>query len=74
VLAIEDNGIDSDQRTLENAPGIGGTLMAAFAKQVRGKLEEQSLPGGGRVIQIRMSRAPAPHPPVDAENTPVGVG
>ena len=71
VLAIEDNGVGSEQRTIENSPGIGGTLMTAFAKQVRGKLEEYSLPEGGRVIQIRMSRAPAPPPPVDAENTHV---
>ncbi len=73
VLCVEDNGVASEERTLESSPGIGGTLMAAFAKQVRGKLEEQSLPDGGRLIQIRMTRTPAPHPAVDAENTPVGV-
>jgi len=74
ILAVEDNGIGSEQRTLEKSTGIGGTLMAAFAKQVRGKLEERSVPEGGRVIQIRMTRTPPPAPPVDAESTPVGVG
>ena len=72
ILAVEDNGVDSGQRTLEKSTGIGGTLMAAFAKQVRGKLEERALTEGGRVILIRMPRLPAPILPIDAEATPVG--
>jgi two-component sensor histidine kinase len=72
ILAVEDNGVDSGQRTLEKSTGIGGTLMAAFAKQVRGKLEERALTEGGRVILIRMPRLPAPMLPIDAEATPVG--
>ena len=74
ILSVEDNGVGSEERTLEKSTGIGGTLMAAFAKQVRGKLEEVSVPEGGRIIRIRMTRTPPPPPPVDAENTPVGAG
>lgn len=72
ILAVEDNGVDSEQRTLEKSTGIGGTLMSAFAKQVRGKLEERSLAEGGRVIQIRLPRLSAPGLPADAEAMPVG--
>ena len=72
ILAVEDNGVGSELRTLEKSTGIGGTLMAAFAKQVRGKLEEKSLPEGGRAIQIRMPRLPSPRPEADLELAPVG--
>jgi two-component sensor histidine kinase len=72
ILAVEDNGVGSELRTLEKSTGIGGTLMAAFAKQVRGKLEEKSLPEGGRAIQIRMPRLPSPRPQADLELAPVG--
>jgi two-component sensor histidine kinase len=71
ILAVADNGVDLEQRTLEKSSGIGGTLMAAFAKQVRGKLEERLLPEGGRVIQIRMPRLSALRPSVDADAAPV---
>ena len=72
ILAVEDNGVGSELRTLEKSTGIGGTLMAAFAKQVRGKLEEKSLPEGGRAIQIRMPRLPSPRPQADLELAPIG--
>jgi two-component sensor histidine kinase len=72
ILAVEDNGVGSELRTLEKSTGIGGTLMAAFAKQVCGKLEEKSLPEGGRAIQIRMPRLPSPPPPADIDLAPVG--
>lgn len=72
ILAVEDNGVGSELRTLEKSTGIGGTLMAAFAKQVRGKLEEKLLPDGGRAIQIRMPRLPSPRPPADIDLATVG--
>ena len=70
ILAVKDNGIGSGQPTLDTPSGIGGKLMAAFAKQVRGELEEELFEPGGRLVQIRMVRAPVPPAPVDVENRP----
>ena len=52
VLSVEDNGNSS--RSLDQGAGIGATLMAAFARQVRGTLEEGSPSGGGRYIRINI--------------------
>lgn len=72
ILAVEDNGVGSAETTLETPSGIGGKLMAAFAKQVRGILEEKLPRAGGRLVQIRIPRAPDPPAPVDQERMPVG--
>ena len=52
VLTVEDNG--SGERSLENATGIAGTLMSAFARQVRGTLEEGAPEAGGRFVRINI--------------------
>ena len=52
VLTVEDNG--SGERSLENATGIAGTLMSAFARQVRGTLEEGAAEAGGRFVRINI--------------------
>lgn len=58
VLSIEDNGVGYQPSTAGQDPGIGSTLMAAFAKQVRGELEEGPMEGGrGRFIRITIPRA-----------------
>ena len=49
-LCIEDNGIGVGSR--DQGTGIGATLMAAFARQVRGTLEEGVPVGGGRFVRI----------------------
>lgn len=57
TLSVEDNGAGYAAVAAENATGIGGTLMAAFAKQVGGVLEEGPMSGGvGRYIRIRIPR------------------
>jgi two-component sensor histidine kinase len=79
ILSVEDNGVGYESILSENYPGIGGTLMAAFAKQVRGVLEEGPMDAGkGRYIRIRIPRAigldraqaptPAPAATVDAQS------
>ncbi len=75
ILSIEDNGVGYESILSENYPGIGGTLMAAFAKQVRGVMEEGPMDGGtGRYIRIRIPRAigldRAQAPAVPAADTP----
>lgn len=56
VLTVEDDGIGGEQAEAAAASGIGGTLMAAFAKQVHGQLETGKSETGGRLIRIRMPR------------------
>jgi two-component sensor histidine kinase len=51
-LAVEDDGIGTDPP--DQTPGIAGTLMAAFAKQVRGTLETGAGGGAGRFVRIVM--------------------
>lgn len=72
ILSVEDNGIPSEQPTLDTPSGIGGKLMAAFAKQVRGQLEEELLRTGGRRVQIRMIRTTGSAARVDAEEMSIG--
>lgn len=58
VLTVEDNG--PGVRSLESGVGIAGTLMAAFARQVRGTLDEGVPEGGGRFVRIDIpERKPA---------------
>jgi two-component sensor histidine kinase len=57
LISVEDDGVGYEPPP-ENAAGIGGTLMAAFAKQVGGVLEEGSIDSGkGRYMRIRIPRA-----------------
>jgi two-component sensor histidine kinase len=56
VLAIEDDGIGGEDTSLANTSGLGSTLMTAFAKQVHGKLEEERVRSGGRLLRIRIPR------------------
>jgi len=51
VLSIEDDGVGGPEAT---ARGLGSALMTAFARQVRGQLEELRSPGGGRIVKITM--------------------
>jgi two-component sensor histidine kinase len=53
VLTVSDDGVTSEQ---VDAAGIGNTLMAAFAKQVHGALEQGQAPSGGRFTAIRIPR------------------
>ncbi|MEQ1783398.1 MAG: histidine kinase dimerization/phosphoacceptor domain -containing protein [Hyphomonadaceae bacterium] len=52
VLAVEDNG--DGVRPLDHGVGIGATLMSAFARQVRGTLEEGAAIEGGRYVRINI--------------------
>ena len=52
VLTVEDNG--NSARTLDQGTGMGATLMAAFARQVRGTLEEGAASDGGRFVRINI--------------------
>jgi two-component sensor histidine kinase len=51
VLTIEDDGVGGE--TPEHQ-GLGSALMTAFARQVRGQMEEGRTAGGGRLARIRM--------------------
>ena len=51
-LCIEDNGRGVASR--DPGTGIGATLMAAFARQVRGTLEEGVPADGGRFVRINI--------------------
>ncbi len=56
LLTVEDDGIGGEEAEAAAASGIGGTLMAAFAKQVHGRLETGKSETGGRLLRIRMPR------------------
>jgi two-component sensor histidine kinase len=56
VLSVEDNGVGGIEASAAASSGIGGTLMAAFAKQVHGQLEEVPSASGGHSVRIRMPR------------------
>lgn len=52
VLSVEDNGTATSSP--DQGTGIGGTLMAAFARQVRGTLDEGATADGGRYVRINI--------------------
>lgn len=58
VLTVSDNGfgaeVDADADS--NSTGLGARLMSAFAKQLRAKLEQNSNPGEGFEVKLRMPR------------------
>ena len=56
VLSVEDNGVGGIEASAAASSGIGGALMAAFAKQVHGQLEEVPSASGGLSVRIRMPR------------------
>jgi two-component sensor histidine kinase len=56
VLTVEDDGIGGEEAQVAAGQGIGGTLMAAFARQVHGQFEEGKSPIGGRLVRVRISR------------------
>jgi len=52
-LKVADNGLGFDPSS--NAPkGLGSKLMTAFARQLKGRLDIQSKPGGGTAITLYM--------------------
>jgi two-component sensor histidine kinase len=55
VLSIEDDGVGSADKS---SSGLGSTLMAAFAKQVHGTLEDVAMPDGGQAVRIRIENSP----------------
>lgn len=48
VLEVEDNGPGTENQS----PGVGLTLMTAFAKQLRGSVEVTSSPDGGTLARL----------------------
>ena len=56
VLTIQDNGAPY-VGAVGTSSSVGATLMTAFAKQVRGKMEEDVFPEGGRSVRIRIAAA-----------------
>ncbi len=56
ILSIDDDGAGAASAEAAKRQGIGATLMSAFAKQVRGTLDEGMSKAGGRTICIRMPR------------------
>ena len=56
VLTIRDNGAPY-AGAVGTASSVGATLMTAFAKQVRGTMEEDVVPTGGRSVRIRILAA-----------------
>jgi two-component sensor histidine kinase len=60
TLEISDNGL---RETADEAnEGVGRTLMSAFARQLRGKMDFQITEGGGAVVRLTF---PPPDPPKD---------
>jgi two-component sensor histidine kinase len=69
VLTVEDDGIGGEEAQVAAGQGLGGTLMAAFARQVHGQFEEGKSPAGGRLVRVRISRnrqAQTTHGPSEA--------
>ena len=57
VLSIEDDGVGAADKP---STGLGSTLMAAFAKQAHGTLEDMPMPRGGQAVRIRIPARPLP--------------
>lgn len=51
VLSVEDDGVGAVGKP---SAGLGSTLMAAFAKQAHGTLEDGPKADGGQAVRIRM--------------------
>ncbi|HEX6860377.1 MAG TPA: sensor histidine kinase [Caulobacteraceae bacterium] len=49
-LSISDNG--GEQGAAEAVPGVGRTLMNAFARQLRGRADFESNPAGGTTVRL----------------------
>jgi two-component sensor histidine kinase len=56
VLAIEDDGVGAADKS---STGLGSTLMAAFAKQAHGVLEDLPMKAGGQAVRLRIPARPA---------------
>jgi two-component sensor histidine kinase len=54
VLTVEDDGIGGEEAQAAAGQGIGGTLMAAFARQVHGQFEEGKSSNGGRMVRVKI--------------------
>jgi len=52
TLEVEDDGPGAAETPERTAAGVGRTLMTAFARQLRGRSEVESLPGGGMVARL----------------------
>jgi two-component sensor histidine kinase len=59
VLEVMDNGHGEVEALPQ--PGVGRTLMSAFARQLRGQLEVEPAPGHGVMVRLTFPR-PAPPP------------
>lgn len=73
VLTVEDDGIGGEAAQAAAGHGIGGTLMAAFARQVHGQFEEGRPAAGGKFVRVRMphNRPSRSHPEQSTVSTPV---
>jgi two-component sensor histidine kinase len=65
ALEISDNGVED--AACEAAEGVGRTLMSAFARQLRGRMEISTLAEGGAVVRLTF---PPPEPPKDFPPSP----
>lgn len=54
ILRISDDGKGMDLQAAENAEGIGRKNMRSRVELMNGKLEIQSAPGKGTLIEIRI--------------------
>jgi two-component sensor histidine kinase len=69
VLEIADEG-KGDAAALDDSSGVGRTLMSAFARQLRGRVEIGRGERGGVVAKLIFPIPEAPHPIEPAEGTP----
>jgi two-component sensor histidine kinase len=65
VLEISDNG--AEQAADEASEGVGRTLMSAFARQLRGRMEIKQPAESGAVVSLSF---PPPEPPKDFPPSP----
>jgi two-component sensor histidine kinase len=71
VLAIEDDGVGAGDKS---STGLGSALMAAFAKQAQGTLEDMPTQGGGQAVRIRIPARPWPAEADQPDEDSAGVG